>query len=840
MFHKSKLLQGGMALVLATLWLFSSILLPNTSSVAFAQDADFSLVVSGPPYANPGSDITYEFTVKNLRNLEITNFSFYSVIPANTTYVSGGTLNAAQNRAEFALASLPANATQTFSLKVNVGSGVAIDTVIENNDTDVIDWTLDGEYFGYFNPNKVGTVVEAPGTVVAILKQNGIAFDVNVDGFQFENYVNTHNWQNDLGADDVFNLFGPGVCQSGDTASTCTLTGPAETWRLNTVKDMGLGHCDGFASASLSLFTQSPFKGISKVSDIQSGASNTINLNYPGETLENYIAAQMSFQYTEEYYDKVITKKPSDIVNDLTAAFNKAAPDAYELTIEKMPGHKAGHAITAYGIERVNANEMRILVYDNNFPKERKYITVDMAANTWRYVTASTPGEEPEVYDGTATTNNLSIVPNSFRKFPDNPFYCSFCAGAATSASVQAAAIGQVDGQLEVKYVGEGAILVVNDEGQRTGDDPESKTFVDEIPDTQIRFHRGGLGKEVPPTIVFPFSESDDTFYKVIVHGETVSNTTTGSLNLTGAGFVIGVRNVELDPQEQFEFTVSPDGDHISFDASEDITAPEIYIAHDPVHPGDPSVIFDITGVTLLAGEKVALDLDPVLERIHFDHTGPEAENVVIEMKLIWPDGDEQDYIETVNLPTGAASAFIDFGAWDGLLHPPTYIDDVLQNPSINHRLELVGTQTSYNRTPQPKAPAGVFTIEATFTNPTEVTLDNIYFEVAQLTGGNVLLNADGGPSGAGAVISVPNALLGDTEILDVGESLTFAFQIGLASRAAFNFFVDANGVPVDWVPNVAGAALDNVSSHSLEFDVSADDLSGNQLDTIYLPVLLR
>lgn len=78
-----------------------------------------------------------------------------------------------------------------------------------------------------------------------------------------------------------------------------------------------------------------------------------------------------------------------------------------------------------------------------------------------------------------------------------------------------------------------------------------------------------------------------------------IENSNTEIYMYTISGTKTDVNEIELEPQDQFEFTVSPDGDHISFDATEDIAAPEIYIAHDPIHPGDPSVIFDIEGVLL-------------------------------------------------------------------------------------------------------------------------------------------------------------------------------------------------------------------------------------------------
>lgn len=93
-----------------------------------------------------------------------------------------------------------------------------------------------------------------------------------------------------------------------------------------------------------------------------------------------------------------------------------------------------------------------------------------------------------------------------------------------------------------------------------------------------------------------------------------------------------------------------------------------------------------------------------------------------------------------------------------------------------------------------------MYRITATFTNTSADRFFDLYFEVTALTGGNVLFNRDGAPSSvpaaAGAKRSVPNAGLpgGDGE-LDPGESFTVVFEIGLAVRARFTFFVDAWGV---------------------------------------------
>jgi hypothetical protein len=425
-----------------------------------------------------------------------------------------------------------------------------------------------------------------------------------------------------------------------------------------------------------------------------------------------------------------------------------------------------------------------------------------MVNNTWRYSTAATPGQDSSAYVGTAVSGNLRLAPFDLRFKPEGEYHpCPFCNGETFPASankVTGAAPGMVSGEIEFEFTGEGAMMVVNDHGERTGADPETGEFVNEIPDAEIEHFMGGLGKDIAPGIRFPFEEHDDTFYSVIIHGTTVENPTNGSLSIHGPGFAIGVYDIELDADNVFEFIFSPDGDHISFDATEDLVAPEIYIAHDPINPGDPSVIFDVEDLFLEAGEKLTLDLDPVLEQIHFGHTGPEAEDFIIDMKLIWPDGDVQDYAETVHIPAGVQTAFIDFGAWDGLLHPPTYIGGVLQNPSVNHRLKLIDAVGTYDPTPQTDAPAGVYHVEATFQNVTEVSFADAYFTVANLSLGDVLLNADAGS--LGTRVSVPADALGDDGILHMNESFTFSFAVGLADTNFADLTVDANGVPHDWV----------------------------------------
>lgn len=806
---------------------------------AETEASDLVLRLVGPSYVVAGQNITYEVIVQNISSQTFTDLVLYNDVPVNTTYVSGGTfLDDGTKYVEFTLASLAAHTTHRFTWVTKANSGLAVGTRIDNTSFGFIS-TNPGATITTYGP--VGTLIEAPGTLVAVYRNGAnTPFNVNIHGYQFENYGNEGipNPNDDLSARDIFELFGPAACQSGNTATTCKLSGPAQTWLSKALLSTSGGHCDGMAATSLRLFNSLPFRQYSTPATFQSGAANTINLNFPAQPIENYITR---YFHTQSYiWDSHFVGTPVETVDHLIAEFNKTPSVAYtiafflasNLDTFDQSTWKNGHAVTAIGVESVNANEARILVYDNNFPKQRKYFTVDRAANTWRYVTASTPGQPEDAYEGTAFSFNLRLVPLTARDLPAGHYFeCPFCPDQ-TVASAQLGASDIISGELDIEYTGEGSILVTNDEGQKTGTDLTSGLFVNEIPNAEILHFQGGLGKAIPPLIGIPVAETDETYYTVHVHGNAVLTPTSGTLSIHGPGFSIGVNDIDLDANEEFEFKFSPDGDHISFTATEAITLPEIYISHDPFHPDDPSIIFDIEGVVLLAGEKIALDLDPVLERIHFDHTGPEAEHLIIDMKHIWPDGSEQDYAETILLPAGATSAFIDFGAWDGLLEPPLYINNILQNPSINHRLKLLSSSGRYDPAPTANAPAGVYHLEATFANVTKIELEKISFSVINLAGGNKVLNADGGPGGLGATLSVLPELLGADGVLDANESFTLNVQIGLQNRELSDFTIDAAGVPYDWSHMETAPAYD-AQNAVFNFRVQGSN-------NLYLPAMAR
>ena len=141
-----------------------------------------------------------------------------------------------------------------------------------------------------------------------------------------------------------------------------------------------------------------------------------------------------------------------------------------------------------------------------------------------------------------------------------------------------------------------------------------------------------------------------------------------------------------------------------------------------------------------------------------------------------------------------------DFPTWDPL--QPAFggvqdafvakIDPLREN--VNDLLTLSGLDTAFSPVTCDSAAAGTFTITATFTNISSDTLSNLLIVVDTLTGGNVLCNANGGPGGAGATLTVPlDGGLADGQ-LSPGESFVVELPVGLQSFNQFTFLVDVLG----------------------------------------------
>ena len=103
--------------------------------------------------------------------------------------------------------------------------------------------------------------------------------------------------------------------------------------------------------------------------------------------------------------------------------------------------------------------------------------------------------------------------------------------------------------------------------------------------------------------------------------------------------------------------------------------------------------------------------------------------------------------------------------------------------PVVNDLMAVGSLSTAFDATPMPGGPAGTFRITAAFTNTSNQAIVNPFVEVVELTGGNLLLNADGGAGGVGARLKPT-----DLTILQPRVTSTFQFLIGLHTQSRSRF----------------------------------------------------
>jgi hypothetical protein len=107
--------------------------------------------------------------------------------------------------------------------------------------------------------------------------------------------------------------------------------------------------------------------------------------------------------------------------------------------------------------------------------------------------------------------------------------------------------------------------------------------------------------------------------------------------------------------------------------------------------------------------------------------------------------------------------------------------------PIVNDRVALdAAPATNFDPTPVVGGPAGTFTVTATFTNTSNTPLRFPFFSVSALSGGNLVLNADGAPGGVGATVTpeVEGDVLGEP-LLETGTGQTVGRRGGRVHRQA-------------------------------------------------------
>jgi hypothetical protein len=532
----------------------------------------------------------------------------------------------------------------------------------------------------------------AQGKIVA-----SIDFKPTVNGFSFPNYKNEAKqkkiWENDVVIDDLIRMFGiRASCKNGNDGKPCIAKADARTWMAKQLKAMNIGHCEGIGVASLRFLSGMPFKNRRSPAHFQANAAAPFNLRLE-QNLRNYI----SYYWITQTFDEVslptvatAKKGALGVVQMLIEAMNNRS-ETYLLGIWKYKNgtRDAGHAVTPFAVEDAG-NQYKIHVYDNNYPKETRFVWVNKdAPHRWNYTAGKNPNGKPE-YVGDNNTKTIELTATSWR---DNKCFDVYfaedkeegCGAEAkifnptifTKASYQPKLFVQdEDGEdAEFFLTGEGDLFITDGRGRRIGYNPFDDRFYNEIPDGNPQLLKGGFGIDLPH-FTFPYEDTGEP-YKIVFSGENLEQESTMDFVFAAPGFVVGFNDLRLDPDEILEATISFDGEEITFSGSADGETPEVFYAFDDdENPEKASYITRIDGVELFAGENLSYNFDFENLKLYFSDDDGNEDEYDLDLIRINADGSEDVY-EQNDLNIGTADSYeMDFGDWKGNEDTMCFRDD--------------------------------------------------------------------------------------------------------------------------------------------------------------------
>jgi len=331
---------------------------------------------------------------------------------------------------------------------------------------------------------------------------NDSGFRPNVDGFSFQNYAEDPQTV-DLTPAELQRMFGDRVCAS-IVGGKCTLTYPAERWMNQAVSAMKSGHCEGIAVLSSLMYYNQTSPGLF-------GGSSVIDLSLQEVLLQREIGYWWTTQVTSPGGSRKVMQSPRAVLDTLAAAFgNGSGAGEWWVMGIYLPDGSGGHAITPYAVEDLGNGTARILVYDNNWPKDSRFVEVDTLNNSWRYLASASPDDPDSLYSGNVSTRNLEIVSLSSRLGQQQ---CDFCEEESAAGDGAGKEAGQGTKNIQIWQSGKARALIIDEDGQRVGL-LESGQFVNEIPGAEIRnlkFGPAGIAVAHPPVILLPLALINDS-----------------------------------------------------------------------------------------------------------------------------------------------------------------------------------------------------------------------------------------------------------------------------------------------------------------------------------------
>lgn len=456
-------------------------------------------------------------------------------------------------------------------------------------------------------------------------------FDVNVHGFGFQNFTNTQPVQvTNLTPADMHRMFGDAACGSG-TGPTCTLSPQAQQWMEMISEAMNGGHCEGMAVLSLNMY-------LGRQSPTDFGAPTTNALTLAGnEPLQREIGYWFALQAVAPTSMSRIPGTPVEQADRLRTSF-MGNGERYTIAIFKSD-FTGGHAVTPYDV-RDEDGRTRIVVYDNNFPGQERFIDIDPAANTWQYEAAANPGNPASLYTGDATKPTLLLVPISAREAAR---VCPFCGDL------------QMGGARTIATTGDASVLISNGSGQRLGH--MGDTLVEEIPGAEV----------VALTSDDLWNDQSEPLYRLPGGGDLTvelsaeDTASPSSVSSSGPGYYLGVENVQLEPGQNDRLLIGGDSPYIEYETSGMETADVVLAIQTSAADWTVSVRSrgDSAGQLIQAG----LSVDDGMLDVSFGGADAMSE---FDLTITRADGGTELAFSHANIPVpNGALVTLDYGSFD-------------------------------------------------------------------------------------------------------------------------------------------------------------------------------
>jgi hypothetical protein len=501
-------------------------------------------------------------------------------------------------------------------------------------------------------PEAQAPAEEQPAAPAAGVVDTGFRPEVN--GFSYPNYGDTGYTTDgqtfpvvNLTSVEMRRLFGDAVCAAAaKDDGSCALTPPAEQWMEQNNASMNGGHCEGFA-----VLSQMIYAGV--VDPNQFGAARTIDLQIKDNPL---LQRELAYWFTTQGPTWNIQQvlSPTDAVAYLQAEYAKDPKNIFRLGIMKED-RTGGHAITAYGVQDQGNGVYKILVYDNNYPGQERFMTVDTNSNISEYEASINPSVQPDIYRGSAD-NPIFVAANEPRL---QTFPCDFC-GTSGSASKGGNLVAATTPEFNEIYAeGYVNIELEDDKGRKIGYD-EKGNFVNEITEAKVRQTLSGWVSDVPPTFEMPAGLG----FTAYIYGDTQAAEEPASVVMIGKGYYIGIDGLAMAPEQLDQLTFDGEGDFITYttDAQE---SPDIIVGIEK-----PKADFELVlkAVEVSKGTDIHVLFDQKEDVFAFQTTSDGPAQFVLSITRIDENGDEETFDtgdETITIDPDKLMYFY-FGKWEG------------------------------------------------------------------------------------------------------------------------------------------------------------------------------